>query len=88
MHVRIRNAFSYPCQSELRCRISSADVCFQVEDGEVQEVVVGEASGIPSNPTVKDGPATGDVAVKPCYPLIIRMKGKNMQVKANWKLMK
>ena len=32
------------------------------------EVVLGEASGIPANPTVKDGPGAGDVAVKPCYP--------------------
>ncbi|MBQ8521414.1 MAG: heparinase II/III family protein [Bacteroides sp.] len=88
VHERIRDAFSYSCSSDLSCRISSADVRFRITEGEVQEVIVGEASGIPSNPTVKDGPAVGDVAVKPCYPLIIRVKGKDMSVNADWKLMK
>lgn len=86
VHERIHNTFSYPYKSGFTCRTSSASVQFGIPEGEVVEVVLGEASGIPANPTVKDGPGAGDVAVKPCYPLIIRMKGKAMKVEANWNL--
>lgn len=86
VHERIHNIFSYPHKSGFTCRTSSASVQFDIPEGEVMEVVLGEASGIPANPTVKDGPGAGDVAVKPCYPLIIRMKGKAMKVEANWNL--
>ena len=86
VHERIHNTFSYPHKSGFTCRTSSASVQFDIPEGEVVEVVLGEASGIPANPTVKDGPGAGDVAVKPCYPLIIRMKGKAMKVEANWNL--
>lgn len=86
VHERIHNTFSYPHKSGFTCRTSSASVQFGIPEGEVVEVVLGEASGIPANPTVKDGPGAGDVAVKPCYPLIIRMKGKAMKVEANWNL--
>lgn len=53
-------------------------------DGEVMDVVLGEANGIPSNPTVNEGPSVGDVAVRPCYPLIIRIRGNDMKVIADW----
>ena len=86
VHERIHNTYSYPYQPGFTCRTPSATVRLNVSEGEVMEVVLGEASGIPANPTVKDGPGAGDVAVKPCYPLIIRTKGKTMKVEADWNL--
>lgn len=86
VHERIHNTYSYPYQPGFTCRTPSATVRLNVSEGDVMEVVLGEASGIPANPTVKDGPGAGDVAVKPCYPLIIRTKGKTMKVEADWNL--
>ncbi len=87
-HERIRDTYSFPVGRTFTCNTSTAAVKLDITDGELQDVVVGEASGIPANPTVKEGPSAGDVAVKPCYPLIIRLKGKNMQVRAEWEIRK
>lgn len=84
-HRRISSALSYPYIRGMVCRTKDLSVTLDVTDGEVLSMVLGEAPGIPSNPTVSDGPAHGDVAVKPCYPLILRIKGKDMKVNAAWK---
>ena len=84
VHERIHHTKSYFYRPGFMCRTSSASVCLNVSADEILEVVMGEASGIPANPTVKDGPGAKNVAVKPCYPLIIRAKGKEMKVEANW----
>ena len=86
VHERIHDTYSYPCRDVLRCVTTAATADFHITEGELLEVVLGEASGIPSNPTVKDGPGAGDIAVKPCYPLIIRIKGNAMKVQAEWEL--
>lgn len=88
VHERIRHTHTYPYTPGFTCRTADADVRFTVAAGEVTEVVLGEASGIPANPTVKEGPGAGDVAVRPCYPLIIRVKGKEMRVEADWTLVR
>ena len=84
VHQRIRHINSYSYWPGFTCHTSSADVCLNVSADEILEIVLGEASGIPANPTVKDGPGAGDIAVKCCYPLIIRVKSKSMKVEANW----
>lgn len=86
VHEQIHNTFSYPNSSELICKTRSADIYLMVTEGDVMDVVLGEASGIPANPTVIDGPGAGDVPVKLCYPLILRIQGKNMAVKSKWTL--
>lgn len=84
VHQRIRHINSYSYWPGFTCHTSSTDVCLNVSADEILEIVLGEASGIPANPTVKDGPGAGDIAVKCCYPLIIRVKSKSMKVEANW----
>ena len=86
-HKRIRNTMAYPCDSIFTCSTSDVSVRFSVLAGLLEEVVVGEASGIPANPMVEDGPGAGDKAVKPCYPVILRIKGKDMKVQADWELL-
>lgn len=83
-HERIRDTYAYPYKPGMSLRTSDLNVALEAQEGEVVEVVLGTASGIPANPTVQEGPAVGDVAVRPCYPLILRIKGKNMKVKADW----
>ena len=61
------------------------NVSLDVTEGSVEDVIVGEGVGIPSNPTVADGPSVGDVAARPCYPLIVRIRGNNMRVVADWR---
>lgn len=62
------------------------NVTLSVGDGEVTDMIVGHAAGVPSNPTVKDGAAAGDVAAKDCYPMILRVRGRNLDVKADWEM--
>lgn len=87
VHKRIHNTTVYPYKPGFTCSTSTASVQFNITEGEVIEVVLGEASGIPANPTVKDGPSVGDIAVKKCYPLIIRTKGTILKIIANWDIM-
>lgn len=50
--------------------------------GENFEIINGEAPGIPPrNPALKE-----NEGLKPCYPLIIRIKGKNMKIRTTWNL--
>lgn len=83
-HEKIRDTYVYPYVQGMVCRTPDLSVSLSALEGTVAEVVLGTASGIPANPTVMDGPGCGDVPVKPCYPLIVRMKGKNMKMKADW----
>lgn len=86
VHKRIINATSYVYAPNFKCKVSTGIVSVNVSQGNVVDVVVGEAPGIPSNPTVKDGPGAGDNAVRPCYPLIIRVKGKVMNIQSHWEI--
>lgn len=81
---RIKNCKSYPYREGLTFTTKDLNLTLDVSDGTVETVITGVAPGIPSNPTVTDGPGAGDVPVKPCYPVILRIKGKNMTVNSKW----
>lgn len=85
-YERIKDQTAYNYTSGMRCHTSALDVTFDVVEGVVTDVITGVAPGIPANPTVKDGPSVGDKPAQPCYPLIIRAKGNNMKIRANWKI--
>lgn len=84
VHQRIKDTRVWHYSYRFTCLTSSAKVTFELPGIEDIEVVLGEAPGIPSNPTVSDGPGAGDIAVKPCYPLIIRVKGRQLNINARW----
>lgn len=84
VHQCIQGTMVWHYQHGFICHTPSAEITFELPGIEEIEVVLGKASGIPSNPTVNDGPGAGDMAVRPCYPLIIRVKGKCLNVNASW----
>lgn len=83
-YSRIKERNQYEYRQGMMFSTSGLDVAFDVADGEVTDIVLGKAPGIPANPTVNDGPGAGDRPAEPCFPLIIRVKGKNMKINANW----
>lgn len=86
VHKRIHDTYAYPYLPGMTFRTSDLELSLNVVEGTVIDVVLGTASGIPSNPTVKDGPNCGDIPMTPCYPLIVRMKGENMKMAAGWSM--
>lgn len=83
---RLKHVLRYDGAKQLNIQTSNLSVQLDVKEGTVVEYLVGEAPGIPANPTVSDGPGAKKQAAQPCYPLIIRVKGKNMEVDGQWKI--
>ncbi len=84
VYDRIHDTEAFPYSDGILFTTPGIDLAFTVTDGQVESITLGEAPGIPSNPTVKDGPGAGDLPAKPCYPLIVKVRGKNMSVDAKW----
>lgn len=69
-------------------KTSTATIDFTVDGDSPFEVFVGKASGIPpTNPGIKTVTGSEKRAVQPCYPMIIRVKDKNMKVSSVWNLL-
>lgn len=85
-YSRINNRVQYAYKKGISFSTPALDVTLDVTDGEVTDVISGEAPGVPANPTVKDGPGAGDRPAAPCFPMIVRVRGNNMKVNANWKI--
>ncbi len=85
VYDRIRNTETYPYNGGgITFTTPDLTLSITIGDGNVESITLGEAPGIPSNPTVNDGPGAGDHPALPCYPLIIKMTGKSMAVDAKW----
>lgn len=85
-HKRIKKAQCYKGSNSIHLANSSLSVDLQIQEGNVEGIIIGEAPGILANPTVKDGPGATKVAAKRCYPVILRIKGKTMKVDADWRI--
>lgn len=83
-HKRLANAIAYGGERALTCRTADLDVDLSITDGTIESIVIAEAPGIPANPTVKDGPGAIKQAALKCYPLVLKIRGKNMGVEAKW----
>ncbi len=81
-YKRISNVKKYVADRSVKCKIEGAEIQISLASGnEKLEIFTGEAPGIPpKNPAVSNG----DDASKPCYPLIIRVKSKNMNIHTEW----
>ena len=70
---------------KINFRIDKAEINIQLLSGIDFEVITGLAPGIP--PSV-DWAGSADYVEKPVYPLLIRVKGKDMKIKTEWNLIK
>ena len=60
-------------------RIEGAEINIQLLSGNEFEIITGEAPGIPHNPALNV-----EYTERPVYPLLIRVKGKEMIIKTKW----
>ncbi len=81
VYKRVSKTEKRTLKSSFICKIDGAEIHINsLGEGEV-EVITGEAPGIPpKNPAVSDEKE----GVKPCYPLIIRVKNKTMNIHTEW----
>ena len=79
---RITGAETRKAKQEIAFRIEGAEVIIQLLSGTEFEVITGVAPGIPPrNPFLNL-----EYTEQPVYPLLIRVKDKNMKIKAEWKI--
>ncbi len=86
-YVKIVNEQSFSPKNKFSVKAGDAKIGFDIPEGVDFEVFIGEAPGIPpTNPGVVTKEGTEKRPVQTCYPFIIRIKDKNMNVKANWSI--
>jgi hypothetical protein len=78
VYRRLKNAERRKVRKSFTCRIDGAEIRFRSDSD--FEVITAEAPGIPTRVFSQAGSTDG----KPSYPLVIRMKEKNMAVTATW----
>ncbi|MDR1289979.1 MAG: hypothetical protein LBK06_02135 [Planctomycetaceae bacterium] len=78
VYRRLKNAERRKARKSFTCRIDGAEIRFRSDSD--FEVITAEAPGIPGSIFI---PASDDDG-KPSYPLLIRVKDKNMAVTATW----
>lgn len=87
VYQRIRNVKQYGKAKIFSFRTGSSDVKIQSATPEPFEIFIGEASGIPpTNPGVVTKEGNEKRAVLPCYPVLIRVKSKELKLKMNWNI--
>lgn len=86
-YERIRDAEKRVCRRETVCRSGGCTIRISVPGGRAFEVFTGTAPGIPpTNPTQPGAKqaATASRPVQPCYPLIVRVRGTEADIRAEW----
>ncbi len=74
-------------KTSFTCTTGDAEIRFKLPPASKFEVFTGEAPGIPpTNPGVVTKEHTERRPVQTCYPLIIRVKDKNLNIQAIWDL--
>lgn len=85
-YKRIRNVKKHIVGNFFSCKTEGNEILFDLPKGCSFDLYTGEAPGIPpTNPGVTLIGHTEKRPVQVCYPLIIRVKGKNLSVNAIWK---
>lgn len=80
---RIINTEIRKAKQQISFRIEGAEINIQLLSGSEFEVITGEAPGIPPrNPFAWEE----EYVEKPVYPLLIRVKDKNVKIKTEWKI--
>ena len=84
VYSKIKELKKYSAKRRFTVVTADSKAEIEVPAGEV-EVYSGVAPGIPpTNPGVVTKNHTESRMTQPCYPLIIRIKGKSMKVNAQW----
>jgi len=77
---RITDAETRKAKRQIAFQIEGAEISIQLLSGVEFEVITGKAPGIPARSS-----GTGYME-KPVYPLLIRVKDKNLKIKTEWKI--
>lgn len=86
-YQQIKNVKKTLMSGDFRISTAGANIDLKVSDSVQYEVFTGTASGVPpSNPSIKTVSGSEKRPVQPCYPVIIRVKDKNMSILAIWEL--
>ena len=84
-YKQIRNVKRSVMNHPFTVSTPTGKITFRVDGVPSFELFVGEASGIPpTNPDIVTKTGTERRPVETCYPLMIRVKDKNMTVRAQW----
>jgi len=82
----VENVKIHSVPASFTCKTDGAEIRFTLPKNIGSEVFTGEAPGIPpSNPGARKSKMTNKSESRKCYPLIIRIKRKEMNVRASWK---
>ena len=82
VYTRIHNIEKWNGRKSFSCKTGLNEFTINVAGAGEFEIFTGTASGIPpSNPQAQKA-----YEAKPAYPLIVRVKGKNIDIKTDWKL--
>lgn len=82
-YSRIKNV--QQCASARSVTIHSGDSEIKIVSEKPFEVFYGEASGIPpTNPGVKTATGSEKRPVQPCYPVLIRIKDRQVKLHSTW----
>jgi len=84
-YERITGAEIRKVKRQITFRIEGAEISIQLLSGNEFEVITGEAPGI-GVPPLRDPSLKVEYVEKPVYPLLIRVKDKNMKIKTEWKI--
>jgi hypothetical protein len=84
---RMKNLKKYNPKASFSCKTGDSEVWFTLPKNCSFEVFTGEAPGIPpTNPGVPTANHSERRPVQTCYPLIIRIRDANLNIKSNWSL--
>lgn len=84
-YKQIRNVKRSVMNHPFTVSTPTGKITFRVDGVPSFELFVGEVSGIPpTNPDIVTKTGTERRPVETCYPLMIRVKDKNMTVRAQW----
>jgi hypothetical protein len=86
---RIKNVKKFNPETSFVCRSGGFDIRFSLPPDCKFEVFTGEAPGIPpTNPGVATADHSEKRPVQTCYPLIIRVRDRDLNVQATWNFSK
>lgn len=86
-YQQIRNVKKSTMNESVTICMPTGKIVLQVDDVSSFEIFVGEAPGVPpTNPDIGTKIGTERRPVQPCYPVIIRVKDKNLNIKGDWAL--
>ncbi|NDV81779.1 heparinase II/III family protein [Bacteroides sp. 51] len=86
-YQQIKNVRRSTASRQVIITTSTERITLQVDGVSSFEVFTGNAPGVPpTNPDIVTKTGTERRPVQPCYPVIIRVKDKNLSIKGDWSI--